>query len=332
MLELYVNNPMEIEMRQVESLPSPQDDEVKIKLIYGGICGSDIAVFKGKLAHANYPLRPGHELVGIVIEAGKDAKYEVGTRVVVLPNTFCGQCDLCITGHTNICPQKNSLGVNMNGGFSEEFVISSKFVLSIPDDLPDKKAVLIEPFAVVVHAFKKVNITKNTTVAIVGSGNEGMLAAALAHYLGARVTAIDINPKKHDIIRSIGDIRAVYPQELNNETFDVVIEAAGVKSSVEQGIQLVRPGGAMVLIGLTPEANIPIIHVVRNELTIYGTIIYNFPSDYLQAIEFLMDPKLNIEPIVSKIVPFTEYQHAYESALSGDFGKIILNFRCNKNS
>ncbi|RAS83651.1 zinc-dependent alcohol dehydrogenase [Priestia endophytica] len=332
MLELYVKNPMEIELRDIESLPTPKNDEVKIKLIYGGICGSDIGVFKGKLAHATYPLRPGHELIGTVIEAGEDAKYEAGTRVVVLPNTFCGECDLCIKGRTNICRHKKSLGININGGFSEECIISSKYVLSIPDDLPDKKAVLIEPFAVVVNAFKKVHITKDTSVAIIGSGNEGMLAAALAYYLGARVTAIDINPKKHDIIRSIGDIRAVYPQELKNESFDVVIEAAGAKNSVEQAIRLVSPGGAMVLIGLTPEANFPVTHMVRHELSIYGTIIYNFPHDYLQTIEYLNDPKLNIEPIVSMIVPLTQYKYAYETALSGDFGKVILDFQEGQRS
>jgi L-iditol 2-dehydrogenase len=326
MLELFLTNPTELKLRTVDALPSPEGDEIKIKTSYGGICGSDVSVYKGKLPHATYPLRPGHELVGTVIEAGDQASYLVGTRVVILPNTFCGECDLCLKGHTNICRHKKSLGVNANGGFSEEFIISSKFALSLPDDLEDEKAVLIEPLAVVVHAFKKVNISKGTSVAIVGSGNEGMLASALAYYLGAQVTAIDINPKKLEIIRSIGDIKAVYPSEISDEKFDVVIEAAGVKSSVEQGIQLVKPGGAMVLIGMTPEADIPIIQLVRNELTLFGTIIYNFPSDYQQTIEYLQDENLNIAPIVSKIVPLTEYQSAYESALSGDYGKIVFKF------
>ncbi|WP_017725858.1 zinc-dependent alcohol dehydrogenase [Halalkalibacterium ligniniphilum] len=326
MLELQVKNPLEIEMRQVDPLPAPKHDEIKVKTIYGGICGSDLGVFKGKLPHATYPLRPGHELVGTVIEAGEAAKYDVGTRVVVLPNTFCGECDLCLKGRTNICRHKKSLGVNSHGGFSEEFVISSKFVMPVPDELPSEKAVLIEPLAVVVSAFKKVTITKDTTVAIIGSGNEGMLAALLAHYLGAHVTAIDINPIKLEIIRRIGDIRTVSPEEVSNETFDVVIEAAGVKSAVEQGIQLVSPGGEMVLIGLAPEATLPIVQLVRSEITLYGSIIYKFPDDYLQTLEYLNDPTLNIEPIVSEIFPFADYQQAYEAALSGDFGKILLRF------
>jgi L-iditol 2-dehydrogenase len=101
--------------------------------------------------------------------------------------------------------------VNINGGFSEEFVISSKYVLPVPDDLSDRRAVLIEPFAVIVHAFKKVNISKDTTVAIIGCGNEGMLAAALANHLGASVTAMDINSEKFDLIRIVGSIRVFHP-------------------------------------------------------------------------------------------------------------------------
>jgi len=326
MQELYLTKPSEIQLRQVDPLPSPVGDEIKVKTIYGGICGSDLSVYRGKLKHATYPLRPGHELVGTVIEAGAEAKYGTGTRVVVLPNTFCGECDLCLQGRTNICSNKKSLGVNTDGGFAEEFTISSQFVLQVPDDLPDEKAVLIEPIAVVVHAFKNVKITEGTKVAIVGSGNEGMIAAALAYHLGAIVTAIDINPKKHEMIKRIGDIHTAFPQDIQNETFDVVVEAAGAKSSFEQAVQLVRPGGAMVLIGLVPEANVPIIHIVRNEITLFGSIIYNFPSDYEQTIAYLRDSNFNIEPVVSQIIPLADYRIAYENALSGDFGKIILKF------
>jgi L-iditol 2-dehydrogenase len=327
MIELYVTKPNELELRHVDPLRAPRGDEVKIQLIYGGICGSDLSVFKGKLPHATYPVRPGHELLGIVVEKGENAVYDIGTRVVILPNTYCGTCDLCIKGYTNICRHKKSLGINMDGGFSEEFIISSKYVLPVPDDLPNEKAVLVEPFAVVVHAFKKVNVTKDTTVAVVGCGNEGMMAAALAHHLGAKVTAVDINPHKFQLAKKIGDIRTLFPHELQHETFDIVFEAAGTKSAVEQAIQIANPGGDVVLIGLATEATFPVVHIVRSELTIHGTIIYQFPDDYLQAIEYLRDPSFSIDPVVSKILPVTDYQQAYEIAASGNVGKVILSFK-----
>jgi L-iditol 2-dehydrogenase len=326
LLELYLKSPNELELREVVPLPAPIQDEVKIKIRYGGICGSDLSVYRGKLAHASYPLRPGHELVGTVQEVGEDATYQVGTRVVVLPNSYCGECEWCQKGRTNICRHKQSIGVNADGGFAQEFVISSKFVLPIPDDLTDERAVLIEPFAVVVHAFKKVRIGQESTVLVVGCGNEGMLAAALALHLGAKVTTTDINPAKLELVKTLGDIRAVSAGEILHETFDVVIEAAGTKSSVEQGIDWVKAGGDIVLIGLTQEATVPVLRVVRGELTLHGTIIYNFPSDFLQTIDYLKDPSFNVGPIVSQILPLSEFESAYDMALSGNYGKIVFDF------
>jgi L-iditol 2-dehydrogenase len=328
MLELFLNKPFEMELRDTKSLPGPSGDEVKIKLIYGGICGTDLNVFKGGINYAKYPVRPGHELLGTIIEAGSDALYQTGTRVVVLPNTFCGQCVKCQKGMTNVCIHKKSLGINTDGGFSEEFVLSSRFVLPVPDDLPDERAILIEPFAVVVHALRKVEINQETSVAVIGCGNEGKLAVLMASYLGAEVTAIDVNPLKLDRVHGmVKNIRTALPSEVAGETFDIVIEAAGTRASIEQGMQLVTPGGAMVMIGITQEAQLPVAHVVRNEITLYGSIIYNFPDDYLQTIEYLQNKDFQVEPVVSKIMPVAEYEQAFENAFSGDYGKIILDFR-----
>lgn len=328
MLELYLNNPFEMELRESEALPGPTGDEVKIKLIYGGICGTDLNVFKGGINYAKYPVRPGHELLGTIVEAGKDALYPTGTRVVVQPNTFCGRCVKCKKGLTNVCQNKKSLGINTDGGFSEEFVISSRFVLPVPDDLTDERAILIEPFAVVVHALRKVEIDKDASVAIVGCGNEGKLAVLMASYLGAEVTAIDINPLKLEKVKRMGgNIRTALPDEVAGETFDIVIEAAGTRASIEQGMQLVTPGGSMVMIGITTEAQFPVAHVVRNEITLYGSIIYNFPDDFLQTIEYLRNENFQVDPVVSMIMPVSDYEQAFENAFSGDYGKIILDFR-----
>lgn len=332
MLELFVNKPEDIEIREVASFQKPQNDEVKLKVHLGGICGSDLALLKGKFAHATYPIRPGHELIGTIIERGEQAFYDKGTRVVVLPNTFCGACEFCKQGRTNICDHKKSLGINLDGGFSEEFIISSRFVLPVPEDIPDERAVLIEPFAVAISALKKVPITADTTVVIVGSGNIGLMAAALAVHLGAEVTAIDNNPKKHELIKKIGNIKAIYPQDIKNDTFDVVIEAAGTEAAVKKAMQLMKKGGSLVIVGMVSEVTIPMIQIVRNDQTIYGSIIYNFPDDYEQAIEYLKDPLLNIDPIISKIVPLGNYKEAYEAALTGDYAKIVLDFAKNNSN
>lgn len=326
MFALYVTNPHKLQWRYVGEAGHPVGEEVKVRPTYGGICGSDISVWKGKLPHADYPVRAGHELVGVVVEKGERAPYDVGTRVVVLPNTYCGECEFCRKGQTNICEKKRSLGVNMDGVFSSEFVISSRYVLPVPDDLADERAVLVEPFAVVVHALGKVGIDKGMKAAVVGCGNEGMMAAVLARYLGADVTAIDVNPLKLETVKTIVDVRTFTYDTLPEEKYDVVIEAAGAASAAEQAVELARPGGHVVLLGLVNEATFPVVRIVRHELTIHGSIIYQFPGDYMKAIHYLRTMPFPVEQIIAKTFPIAEYEKAYEAAASGQPGKVVLQF------
>nr|WP_273840270.1 alcohol dehydrogenase catalytic domain-containing protein [Halalkalibacter alkalisediminis] len=328
MLGLYLKNPKELELKEFPSVHSLKDDEVKIKLIHAGICGSDVGVYNGKIPHATYPVRPGHELLGTIIETGELCRYEIGTRVVVGPNTFCDECEYCLKGQKNICVNKSSLGVNMDGGFSEEFVISSRFIMPVPDYITDEQAVLIEPFSVIVHALEKVQISKGTSVAIIGCGTEGMLAISLAHYLGANITAIDINQEKLAKAENhFAGLKSALPTDVSENEFEVVIEAAGVGPAVIQAIDIVKPGGDIVLVGMAPEANLPIVRIVRKEITIHGSIIYSFPMDFEKSVKYLAQENFNAEPVISKILPFKEYEQAYDDAVSGKYGKIILNFK-----
>ncbi|MCX7780805.1 MAG: alcohol dehydrogenase catalytic domain-containing protein [Negativicutes bacterium] len=314
-------------MREMGPLPTLQEHEVKIRIAYGGICGSDLRVYKGLISYARYPIRPGHEALGTIIEAGPRAGLEAGTRVVIFPNTYCGNCEFCVKGKTNICRYKKPLGVSTDGVFAQEIIIDAKYAIPIPAGVPDKRAILVEPFAVTVHALKKAEIGRNTSVAVVGCGAEGLLAIALALKLGADVTAIDINPVKLDIARSLGAVHTGGPQEIRQDAmFDVVIEAAGVREAIEQALRMVKPGGAMIALGITGDAvKLMPIHIVRSEISIFGTIIYT-KQDFHDAIQYLSDPSFRVDPVLAKIVPFTECQLALEDALSGNYGKIVLDF------
>lgn len=330
-MELYLQGPNSLSIKELQPLPAVKEHEVKICVTYGGICGSDLRVYKGQIAYAQYPIRPGHEVLGTIIEAGACVEHKAGTKVAVFPNTYCGECEFCIGGKTNICKQKKPFGVSMDGVFAQEIIVDAKYAVPIPAGMPDERAVLVEPFAVTVHALKKAKISKGTSVVIVGCGTEGLLAIALSLSMGAVVTVIDVNPVKLDIAKSFGPVQTMQPQEVTEDTmFDVVIEAAGVKAAIEQAVQMVKPGGAMIALGITSEeVNWVPIHVVRNEISILGTIIYT-QQDFEDAINWLSDPAFNVEPVISKIVPFVEFQSAYDDALSGNYAKIVLDFRCER--
>ena len=327
MIELYMLQPGQLMMREQAPEPAPGPGQVVIKVLYGGICGSDLRVYKGSVAYAQYPGRAGHEALGVVTAVGTDTSFAVGQKVVTFPNTFCGKCEFCRTGKTNLCQSKQSFGINAPGVFASEITVDHRFLTPVPAGMPDKRAVLTEPFAVTVHALKKAQLQKGMSVAIVGCGTEGLLSTVFANYMGADITIIDVNPRKFPIAKKIGDVRTAGYAEIAGETFDVVVEAAGVKQSIEQAMQLVKPGGTLVMVGITGEqVEFPVIHIVRNEITIYGSIIYT-KDDFAETLKLLADPALPIEPIVSKIVPATEYQQAYAYALTGDFAKIILDFQ-----
>jgi L-iditol 2-dehydrogenase len=326
MLELYLESPNKLILKEANPLPAPGDGQVKIRVIYGGICGSDLRVYRGTISYAAYPLRPGHEVLGTVTETGAGVILKTGTKVVVFPNTFCGECEFCLSGKTNICPSKKPLGVSIDGVFAQEIIVPAKYVVPVPANLADERAVLIEPFAVTVHALKKAEIGPGKSVAVVGCGTEGLLAVSLAVMYGAKVTAVDINPTKLEIAKKLGDVQTLSPDKISDQTFDVVVEAAGVTAAIEQSLQMVKPGGAMITLGITgdPATFIP-IHVVRNELSIYGTIIYTM-DDFAEATRLLQDPTFTVEPIISQFVRLTEYQQAFDDAISGNFAKMVLNF------
>lgn len=324
--ELFLEKPTVLKMREMQDLPALKDNEVKIRVRYGGICGSDLRVYKGLISYAQYPIRPGHEVLGTVVETGAAAAHSMGTRVAVFPNTYCETCEFCASGKTNICTGKQPLGVSTDGVFAQEIILDHKYAVPVPLTVSDEKAVLIEPFAVTVHALNKANIQPGMKVAIVGCGTEGLLAIALTRHLGGEVTVLDVNPVKLEIAKKFGDINVKQPHEVDGQKFDVVIEAAGVKEAIEQAVAMVKPGGAMIALGITGEAvNWIPIQIVRNEISILGSIIYT-QQDFKDAIAYLSDPAFNVEPVISKIVPYTEFQSAFEDALSGNYAKVVLNF------
>lgn len=330
MFELYLDKPEKLNMRKITPVGKLKENETRVQLIYGGICGSDLRVFRGTIPYAAYPCRVGHEILGTVIEAGKKSPHKPGTRVTSFPNTYCGKCEFCLQGKTNICSSKKSFGVTINGLFASEIVIDSEFLVSVPSDLTNERAILTEPLAVNVHALKRANISKGTSVAVVGCGTEGLLSIALLVYIGADITVLDINQAKMEKAKEFNQtIKALYPGDVKNEVFDVVIEAAGAKAAIEQAFLLVKPGGALITLGITSDVvSFPSLHITRSEITIYGSIVYT-KEDFAETLVFLNDPEFNVSPVLSKIVPLKEYEKAFEDALTGNFTKIVLDFRDN---
>ncbi|WP_067934082.1 zinc-dependent alcohol dehydrogenase [Alicyclobacillus kakegawensis] len=330
MFELLLTEPGRLELHELLQDDRPlQPHEVRIRLLYGGICGSDLKVYQGKLRHAKYPVRPGHELLGRVIATGEAVQLPIGARVVVNPNTYCGLCAQCQRGRTNLCKQKESLGINIPGGFVEEFVVPAKYVVGVPHEVPDRLAVLTEPLAVAVHALKRAPVEPGGRMLILGCGTEGMLCALLARDNGCDVAVADVLPERLRWARSIiPGIEARSPEDYPDDSFSVVVEAAGSPSAVEQALRLIEPGGVVVLVGMAQEAVFPVQRFVRKEVSLHGSIIY-VRQDFDDALQRLTDPQLQrmLQNIIGTDVWFEEFHSAYEYTLSGQPGKALLRWQ-----
>lgn len=327
MKSLWVEKPEKLSCKQIEQTKKLEINEVKVRPIYGGICGSDVAVYEGTLPHASYPVVPGHELLAEITDSNGHKHLAVGQRVVIQPNSYCDECEYCKSGQTNICPEKKSLGINVDGGFSEQFIVPAKYVFPVPTRLTDERAVLTEPLAVIVHALKKVTITEDTSVAIIGCGTEGMLTIALTQYLGGKITAIDVNKAKlQEVKKHYPKVHVTQPNNVKHDAFDIVIEVAGVKQSFEQSIDIVKPSGCIIAIGLPEEATLPVARFVRKEIKLEGSIIYHIPEDFELSIDYLLDHNFHVEPIISKVLPISQYEEAFTLASSGEYRKILLQF------
>ncbi|AEJ44707.1 zinc-dependent alcohol dehydrogenase [Alicyclobacillus acidocaldarius] len=329
MRQLVMEAPSRLHLCEAEAAGSPGTGQVRLHTIMGGICGSDTKVYHGHLRHANYPVRPGHELVARVVEVGEGVDLAPGDRVVIIPNTYCGECAPCRRGQTNVCVHKASIGINAPGGFAEDWLMEAKYAVPVPDEVSDVEAAMVEPFAVAWHAVHRARINVGDEVLVLGSGTEGALCAMLAQSLGARVTAADVREDRLAFVRGIvPGVRTALASELALDSYAVVIEAAGAPDAIATAVACVQPGGCIVALGLAEEARLPMQVFVRKEASLLGSIIY-VRQDFEDALARLKgDPDLRhaFDNLCAGIWPLEAYAEAYRHALSGKPGKALIAF------
>lgn len=321
--------PQKIEISET-AMPPLGRDEVSIKPVLAGICGSDVSLFIGHRTPTAYPLLLGHEVVGHVTAAGEDVtKIKVGQRVIVEPNYPCGTCAYCRAGRGNICPNKKSLGITISGCFAEQFAAPAEFVWPVPDAISDENAVTIEPLAVSLHALWQSGVQIGDTIAVLGCGSTGLLLVQAAVSQGIRVFAHDKFDSKVEMARQMGAQvdQGSEPSKLwRDEGVTSVFECAGASATVELALNAVPRGGQVILMGLSSsQANFLPLKFVREELRVSGSIIYDHPADFVRAISLVERGVLLPKSIVSHTFPFTDINHALQLASTGEAGKVLLS-------
>ncbi len=334
---------------RVEERPVPQiqaADDVLVRIVCSGLCGSDIPRIFAKGAHY-YPITLGHEFSGHVEACGADVKeLQAGDAVACIPLLPCFSCPECEKGYYSLCKQYQFVGSRSDGGNAEYIVVKRANLFRLPAEMAIEDGAFIEPVTVGLHAFHLASGCKGKNVVIVGAGTIGLLAMQCALALGAKsVTAIDINDDKLALATTLGatqvfNSRALSVDDILNALRDsrfdqLVLETAGTPQTVSLAIDIAGPHAQIALVGtLHHDLNLPVAtfgKILRKELTLLGSWMnYSAPwpgEEWETAVRLLTGKKLQLEPLIAHTGDSESFAQAVQ-ALNGApmQGKIMLRF------
>ncbi len=333
--------PLQFELRDVPN-PQPNDEEVLVRVRACGICGSDVHGYTGKTGRRIPPIIMGHEASGMVEAVGKNTRnVAVGDRITFDSTVYCNQCPACREGRVNLCQHRKVLGVSTptfrrDGAMAEYLVVPWWVTYRLPEAVSFEEAALIEPASVSLHAARITPIDVNDVVVVVGAGQIGLFAIQAARVKGAgTIIALDMKEERLALARQLGaevtinpgtaDVAAEMRRAVARPDADAVLEAVGTEASVSLAIQLTKLGGHVTLIGnVTPRIQVNLQDIVSRELTLRGSCA--IAGEYRACLDLMAAGRIQAKPLISKIVPLSDGQAAFDALHHGDVGlmKIVL--------
>ena len=321
--------------------PIRKKGEALLKLLYGGICGSDLGSYRGANAYVSYPRVPGHEFSAEIIEIDENEQgLKPGMIVTCNPYFNCGHCYSCRRGLVNACTDNQTMGVQREGAFSEYITMP---IARIYDGkgLPPKTLALIEPFCISYHGVSRANVQKGDKVLVVGAGTIGVLAAVAAKAKGGEVTICDVAPEKleyayttfgldHKLLNESPEAFTKGVADFTNGNgYDVTIEAVGMPQTFLNCIDAACFGARVVLIGVSKRNLDDFFFTIiqKKELNIYGSR-NAMKKDFLELIDLVKGGGVDLEKIITNEYKWTDAPQAFAdfAANAGKMLKVVLDF------
>jgi 2-desacetyl-2-hydroxyethyl bacteriochlorophyllide A dehydrogenase len=318
---IHITKPGNFEIVEVP-IPAIGDRDVLIKVAVTGICGTDIHIFHGEY-EALYPIIPGHEFSGTVVEVGNEVKYfKPGDRVTADPNIPCRRCPACKRGHNNQCDNLEAAGVTRDGAFAEYIAVPEAVVFQI-DNIPFQSAAMVEPLACVIWGLNRVKVQPGDSVLVFGAGPMGCLITQALKRAGATsITVSDLVEWRLKIAQSLGATDIVLGsqqeaiiKEINPAGYQVVVDATGISSVLENGFKYVQPRGKIWVFGVVPpneKVCFSPYEVFRKDLTVIGSFAVN--QTFFEAINLIKSEAVSIETLISHQFPIDSFGDAIEFA------------------
>ena len=350
MRTIIISEPGKVAVTETE-MPKVKEGEALLKLLYGGICGSDLGTYRGTFAYASYPRIPGHEFSAQIVEIGEnDRGLKPGMIVTCNPYFNCQKCYSCERGLVNCCESNETMGAQRDGAFSEYITMPIERIYD-GKGLNPKQLALIEPFCISYHGVSRADVKKGDKVLVIGAGTIGVLAAIAAKAKGGEVYIVDVAEEKlqyaYETFGLAGMIKNDSEEEFMNRVneitgehhgFDVCIEAVGLPATFQNCIDAAAYGGRIVLIGVGKknlDFNFTLIQ--KKELNIFGSR-NTLKADFTELIDLVNSGEIDLEKIVmnpdsTDVKKKSEYEldeadRAFEefSKYGGSKLKVLIHF------
>lgn len=318
--------------------------QVLVKVGMGGICGSDLHYFHNGgfgTVRIKEPMVLGHEVAGTVVAVAPGVEsVRIGDKVAVNPSRPCGACKFCLEGLPNQCLDMRFYGSAMRtphvqGAFRNMLLCEATQCVKVADHVPLRLAALAEPFSVGLHGVSRAGPLLGKRVLVSGCGPIGVLAIAAARAHGAaEITATDVVDEPLAIARAMGadqtinvaqDKTWVSRHSADKGTFDVMLECSGNERALRDGLEVMRPRGVVVQLGLGGDVSIPQNMVVSKELSICGS--FRFHAEFALAVRLINEGRVDLSPVVTHTFPMLQAREAFELASDRKQAmKVLIDF------
>ena len=315
-----------VELLEVED-PKPGIDEVLIQVERAGICGTDIHILHGEFPKARPPFILCHEFSGVIEEVGKEVKgWKRGDRVVSETAAYyCGQCRFCLSGDTQLCPERKAYGYVQNGAFAKYIKVKAKLLHLLPNSVSYSEGALCEPLAVCCHAaLERTKVQLGEVVLVTGPGTVGLIMLQVVKSLGTRVilSGTESDRERLNLGVELGADRGVNIDRENLPSIviemtggygvDKSFECAGVASAAADCTRLTRKGGIIVQVGLFGRPiEIPYEEIALKELSVIGSFAQK-KSSWDLGIQLLAEGKVKTGPLISGEYPLDRWKEVFE--------------------
>ena len=311
-----------------KAMPQPQEGEALLQVLFGGICGADVASYTGNQPFTTYPRIPGHELSARIVSISEnDRGLKAGDVVTCNPYFNCGACYACRRGLVNACHDNRTMGVQRDGGFQEYITMPVERIID-GKGLSAKELALIEPFSISCHALSRAAVKAGDNLLIMGAGPIGLFALLRAKALGARVLIADMLESRLALAEDFGadetvnvkdrDLHAACAAFTGDCGFDVCVEACGAPETFLSCISEAAHGANVILIG-NGKRETTFVHSVllKKELNVFGSR-NAFTRDFETLIDLVKAGKADVLKMVSGVYPMADAAAAFEALAHND--------------